>query len=69
MEVDGSAPAVLNAVNEIAVERFLKGEITFDQITKVVAEVLGKIAHREMHSIAEVIEIDREARVLAQNSW
>ncbi len=65
LEIDGSAPAVLNAANEIAVERFLKGEITFDQITKVVAGVLEKISHREIHSIAEVIEIDREARLVA----
>lgn len=67
LEVDGSAPVVLNAANEVAVERFLKGEIAFDQITKVVAGVLEKISHREMSSIAEVIEIDREARALAQS--
>lgn len=67
LEIDGSAPAVLNAANEIAVERFLKGEITFDKITKIVAQTLEKISHKELNSISEVLEFDVEARKVAKN--
>lgn len=65
MEVDGSAPAVLNAANEIAVERFLKREITFDKITAIVQEVLAKVDHRALESIEDVLECDVKARLLA----
>ncbi|MDX2082827.1 MAG: 1-deoxy-D-xylulose-5-phosphate reductoisomerase [Rickettsiales bacterium] len=66
MEIEGSAPAVLNAANEIAVEKFLNGEISFDQITKIVALVLEKITHKKVESIAEIIEFDIKARELAK---
>jgi 1-deoxy-D-xylulose-5-phosphate reductoisomerase len=66
LEIDGSAPAVLNAANEVAVERFLKGEISFDKITKIVAQTLTKISHRNLTSIAEVIDFDAEARAIAR---
>jgi 1-deoxy-D-xylulose-5-phosphate reductoisomerase len=66
LEIDGSAPTVLNAANEVAVERFLKGEISFDQISKIVAQVLEKILHRNLNSVAEVLEFDLEARSLAK---
>jgi 1-deoxy-D-xylulose-5-phosphate reductoisomerase len=65
MNVDGSAPAVLNAANEIAVERFLRGEISFDKITKIVAKTLEKIPHRKLKSIEDVVSFDRKAREVA----
>ncbi len=69
LETDGSAPAVLNAANEVAVERFLKGEISFDQITKIVNQVLAKISHKTPKSIAEVLDFDTKARALAQDGF
>lgn len=65
LQAEGSAPAVLNAANEIAVERFLKSEISFDKITRIVEETLAKISHQNPDSIAEVLEFDRQARVIA----
>lgn len=65
MEIDGSAPAVLNAANEIAVAKFLSGEITFDQITKIVEKTLNKISHKKLSSIEEVIFFDEKARKIA----
>lgn len=65
MEVGGSAPAVLNAANEIAVAKFLAGEITFDKITKIVAKTLDKIPHQKLSSIDEVISLDSLAREVA----
>ncbi|NBV06450.1 MAG: 1-deoxy-D-xylulose-5-phosphate reductoisomerase [Proteobacteria bacterium] len=67
LEIDGSAPAVLNAANEIAVEKFLKSEITFDKITKIVAQVLEKIPHRGIKSIEEVLHFDTKAREIAKS--
>ena len=65
LEIDGSAPAVLNAANEIAVERFLNKEIAFDEIVPVVAGVLDKISHKTVSSVEEVLDFDRLARELA----
>lgn len=64
---DGNAPAILNAANEIAVERFLKGEISFDKITKLVAKTLDKIPHQKLSSLEEVIFFDQEARLIANS--
>lgn len=67
LELDGSAPAVLNAANEIAVERFLAEEISFDKITKIVAKTLDKISHRKLKSVEDAIAFDLEARAFARN--
>ncbi len=65
LEIDGNAPTVLNAANEIAVERFLKNEITFDKITEITAQTLEKIPYKKPDSIEEIIEFDKEARKVA----
>ena len=46
-------PAVLNAANEIAVERFLAGELSFSSIVEIVSRVLEKHAG-EISPIASV---------------
>ncbi len=65
LEADGSAPAVLNAANEIAVAKFLRGEITFDLITKIVEQTLENFLHRRLESVEDVLAVDSEARLLA----
>ena len=65
LEVDGSAPAVLNAANEIAVAKFLNSEISFDQITKITEKTLEKISHKKLKSIEEVLDFDKKARLIA----
>jgi 1-deoxy-D-xylulose-5-phosphate reductoisomerase len=61
----GSATAVLNAADEVAVAAFLAGSIPFPGIAMTVAETLEKTAGREPGSVSEVLEIDREARRVA----
>jgi 1-deoxy-D-xylulose-5-phosphate reductoisomerase len=61
----GSAPTVLNAANEIAVDGFLKGKIGFLDIASVVETVLNNNDMKSPHSISSVFEIDRTARELA----
>jgi 1-deoxy-D-xylulose-5-phosphate reductoisomerase len=66
-EIGGSATCTLNAADEIAVQAFLDGKIPFPAIAATVEETLARQAAREPSSIAEVLEIDREARELARS--
>ncbi len=65
MRQGDSAPAILNAANEVAVESFLEGRLRFDQIPRLVAEVLERATARALASLDDVLEQDREARRLA----
>jgi len=61
----GSAPAVLNAADEIAVQAFLDGRIGFASIATVVERTLADVSHRALESVADVLDIDQEARAVA----
>ena len=61
----GSAPAVLNAANEVAVAAFLAGRIGFLDIAAIVADTLSRMATAPMHSLAAIIAVDRAARATA----
>jgi len=65
-EKGGSAPAVLNAVNEVAVEHFLNGAIPFPRITELAEEIL--VTHTVMADpgLDDILNCDREARRLAK---
>jgi 1-deoxy-D-xylulose-5-phosphate reductoisomerase len=56
----------LNAADEIAVESFLNGRISFPAISVVVEETLERVPVREPRSVEEVLEIDRESRRIAR---
>lgn len=61
-ETGGTLPAVLNAANEIAVEQFVNGKISFPQITETVRRVMG--AHQTvLHpKLEQILEADAWAR-------
>jgi 1-deoxy-D-xylulose-5-phosphate reductoisomerase len=61
----GTSPAVFNAANEIAVEAFLQERITFPQMGELVGLVLDALGGREVGSLEEILDIDREARAAA----
>ncbi len=67
LEVEGNAPAILNASNEIAVEKFLNSQISFDKIPQIVFETLNKIPYKKLDSIEEVLLNDKIARDFARN--
>jgi 1-deoxy-D-xylulose-5-phosphate reductoisomerase len=67
-EAGGSATCVLNAADEIAVDAFLKEEISFPQLAATVEETLARVPRRTPQSVGEVLEIDSEARRVAK-SW
>jgi 1-deoxy-D-xylulose-5-phosphate reductoisomerase len=66
MVTGGTAPAVYNAANEVAVAAFLAGQIPFLAIPGVVEDGLRSMRHHEPSDLASVLEVDREARRQAQ---
>ncbi len=65
-ETGGTATAILNAADEIAVEAFLAGRISFPGIAATVAETLERMPIEQPNSVAEVLEADRKARRVAR---
>jgi 1-deoxy-D-xylulose-5-phosphate reductoisomerase len=61
----GSAPATLNAANEVAVAAFLEGRLPFLQITAVIEETLGALDCGPVRTLEEVLEADARARMRA----
>ncbi|MBT8197807.1 MAG: 1-deoxy-D-xylulose-5-phosphate reductoisomerase, partial [Acidimicrobiia bacterium] len=61
----GTAPAVLNAADEVAVGFFLDGAIGFTEITRIVEEALSRFDHRDVDTVDDVIGADHEARRIA----
>jgi 1-deoxy-D-xylulose-5-phosphate reductoisomerase len=66
MDDDDNSATILNAANEVAVERFLNKEISFTDIVKIVAATLDKIPNQKLDSIEDVIEFDGLARISAR---
>ncbi|MBW7956639.1 MAG: 1-deoxy-D-xylulose-5-phosphate reductoisomerase [Deltaproteobacteria bacterium] len=67
LKTGGTAPAALNAADEVAVELFLEGRIPFTGISRIIGEVLGAHLSKEPGSIEDVLEADRKARELARS--
>jgi 1-deoxy-D-xylulose-5-phosphate reductoisomerase len=65
LQLGGTAPAILNAANEVAVQRFLSGSIGFLAIADIIEETLGAMAVQPLTSLDMVFEVDREARAIA----
>jgi len=65
LRAGGTAPALLNAANEVAVQAFLDLQIGFRQIDRVIAHVIETVPHGAASSIEAVIEQDRVARMAA----
>jgi len=61
----GSAPAVMNAADEIAVEAFLQGRLGFLGIPEMVARTIESVEWRRPETVDDVVEADREAREVA----
>ena len=58
----GYFPAVLNASNEVAVQRFLNGEIPYIGIPRIVESCMNEISNSSELSLDSIIETDRMAR-------
>ncbi|MDX1440247.1 MAG: 1-deoxy-D-xylulose-5-phosphate reductoisomerase [Rubricoccaceae bacterium] len=62
LEAGGVAPTVLNAANEAAVAHFLKEEIGFMDIPRLIAQSLESVASNDSLSLPSLIQADEEAR-------
>ena len=61
----GTAPAVFNAANEVAVTAFLDGEIRFTQIARIIEEAVDKIKVVSTPTLDDILEADDLARKTA----
>jgi 1-deoxy-D-xylulose-5-phosphate reductoisomerase len=66
LEAEGTAAATLNAANEIAVEAFLAGELSYLGIAHVCDEVLQSQGTASAYSLEQIYAADIEARALAR---
>ena len=64
LEEGGTAPCILNAANEIAVERFLNNDISFLEIPDLIKKALNKIERRVQPSVETIIKCDSLTREL-----
>ncbi len=62
MENGGTAPCILNAANEIAVENFLSRKIKFVQIADTIKLALDKIENHKEPNLETIFECDRQTR-------
>jgi len=65
-EIGGTAPALLNAANEIAVQAFLERRIHFPQIATIIEDVLNLEPAVEVESLDSVLLADASARAHAE---
>jgi 1-deoxy-D-xylulose-5-phosphate reductoisomerase len=64
LSLGGTAPAVLNAANEMAVRAFLDRRISFEKIPLIIERALSLHKTRPDPDLQEIIEVDREVRDL-----
>jgi len=65
VEAGGTAPAVLNAANEVAVQAFLDGQLPFTGIPAIIHDIMAAVRCAPAEDLDAVLAADREARVLA----
>jgi 1-deoxy-D-xylulose-5-phosphate reductoisomerase len=63
----GTAMAILNAANEVAVEAFLDERLLFTDIAKVIESTIENSTITEPSDLAEVIKADQQARLLCRS--
>jgi 1-deoxy-D-xylulose-5-phosphate reductoisomerase len=61
----GCAPAVYNAGNEVAVQAFLEGRLSFPHMADVVSRALEVVGTHEVHTVEDVLAADEAARGIA----
>lgn len=62
IKAGGTAPCILNAANEVAVDKFLKGKIKFSQIAELIDKALNNIENHSDPDIDTIFECDRKTR-------
>jgi 1-deoxy-D-xylulose-5-phosphate reductoisomerase len=65
-EAGGTAPCVLNAANEVAVHAFLRGEIPFAGIPRVIESTLAEMPAQPVRHFSDLYDADSHAREVAR---
>ena len=66
-KVGADRPCVMNAANEVAVQKFLQRQISFLEIPKQIEFALGKVPLTTPNSVEEYLAVDYETRQLLQS--
>lgn len=67
IELGGAYPCIINAVNEVAVESFIKKKISFLQIGELITDALNHFSFNEINTYDDVIKFDTGAREYAES--
>lgn len=67
LKTGGTAPAILNAANEVAVAAFLAGNLRFLAIPEVIAAVLLAVPSEKAEDLESILAADQAARLAASN--
>lgn len=65
LKAGGTMPCVMNAANEVLVERYLKGEIGFYDIPRIIEGIMNRHDPIQDYSLEELMELDKRARSMA----
>jgi 1-deoxy-D-xylulose-5-phosphate reductoisomerase len=68
LRAGGTAPAVLNAANEVAVEAFLAGRLRFTAIAQVIEDALARASRGAADELDSILDADASARRAAGDS-
>jgi 1-deoxy-D-xylulose-5-phosphate reductoisomerase len=66
LKAGGTATAILNAANEVAVQAFLERKLRFTDIPRLIDQVLNTVPIDSAHSLENVLESDAKARQVAE---
>lgn len=66
LKTGGTLPAVLNGANEVAVARFLKGEISFLQIPELIEQTMDAYTVKYEYTLEDLLEADAWAKAYAE---
>ena len=61
----GTAPTVLNAANEVAVEHYLNQGVSFLQLPEIIEQTLGRSELRSADDLETILQADKQAREIA----
>lgn len=62
LKIGKSATCVLNAANEVLVDKFIKGEIEFLDIQKMLGEIMDTWNFEQAENLEDILELDKEVR-------
>jgi 1-deoxy-D-xylulose-5-phosphate reductoisomerase len=67
LKAGGTAPCILNAANEIAVDKFINKKIKFSQISELIGKALDKIENHTDPDIETIFECDKKTRAFVSS--